>query len=97
MKHYKMIFLILILLGSIGFSQKADLITQQVSVENVIRDKVERTVSKFLNESQYIVIVNARMEFKPLAVEDVNEPGTKQQTTSPYTLIPGLQMRSWCY
>ena len=96
MKNIKLIVLIFTLFTTLIFSQKAELLTQQVNVENVIRTKVEQTVNKFLDESQYIIIVNARLEFKPLSVGSLNESGLnkKEQSTYPYTLIPGLEMPS---
>jgi len=96
MKNIKLIILIFNLFITLIFSQKAELLTQQVNVENVIRTKVEQTVNKFLDESQYIIIVNARLEFKPLSVGSLNESGLnkKEQSTYPYTLIPGLEMPS---
>ena len=68
MKNNKIIILLTFIVSTILYSQKAELITQQVNVENAIRGKVESTVNKFLDNSQYITIVNARLEFKPLSI-----------------------------
>ena len=96
MKNNKIIILLTFIVSTILFSQKAELITQQVNVENAIRGKVESTVNKFLDNSQYITIVNARLEFKPLSIGSANntDQNFKEQTSSPYTLIPGLDMPS---
>ena len=94
MKNYKIILFIFYLLLTFNFAQKAELITQQVNVENAIRGKVENTLNKFMNDAQYLVIVNARLEFKPLSMGSANETNVYEQTTSPYTLIPGLDMPS---
>ena len=96
MKNNKIIILLTFIISTFLYSQKAELITQQVSVENAIRGKVESTVNKFLDSSQYITIVNARLEFKPLSIESANnsDQNFQEQTSSPYTLIPGLDMPS---
>ena len=97
MKKIKLFYLLFsLLLLTFGFSQKAELITQQVNVENAIRGKVENTINKFLDASQYIAIVNARLEFKPLSMGSVEQSSSNlvNQDSSPYTLIPGLDMPS---
>ena len=96
MKNIKTTLIIINLFIAFVFAQKAELLTQQVNVENAIRTKVDQTVNKFLDESQYIIIVNARLEFKPLSVGSLNDSGfnKKEQSTYPYTLIPGLEMPS---
>ena len=96
MKKNKTIIILTFIISTILFGQKAELITQQVSVENAIRGKVENTVDKFLDSSQYITIVNARLEFKPLSISSANnsDQNFQEQTSSPYTLIPGLDMPS---
>ena len=96
MKKNHTIILLSIIIATALFGQKAELITQQVSVENAIRGKVESTVDKFLDSSQYITIVNARLEFKPLSIGSANnsDQNFQEQTSSPYTLIPGLDMPS---
>ena len=96
MKNIKAVVLIFSLFLSLVFAQKADLLTQQVNVENAIRAKVEKTVNKFLDEAQYLIIVNARLEFKPLSTGSLKESGfnKEEQSTYPYTLIPGLEMPS---
>ena len=53
MKNIKAMTIIFTLFLSLVFSQKADLLTQQVNVENAIRENVEKTADKFLDESQY--------------------------------------------
>ena len=89
-----MLFIIISIFTSIVFTQKAELITQQINVENAIRTKVERTVSKFLDESQYIVIVNARLDLKPLSIESVDSAQKKGGSSNPgYEYIPGIPTR----
>ena len=95
MKNNKTLFLLLCLLITPVFLQKAELITQQINVENAVRTKVERTVDKFLNQSQYIVIVNARLDLKPLSIESVGDK-TQRGINSPtpgYEYIPGIPTR----
>ena len=96
MKNNKTVILLTFIISSFLFGQKAELITQQVNVENAIRGKVENTVDKFLDSSQYIAIVNARLEFKPLSLSSANnsDQNFQEQSTSPYSLIPGLDMPS---
>ena len=97
MKKMKTFYLLCsFLLLTLSFGQKAELITQQVSVENAIRGKVENTINKFLDQSQYIAIVNARLEFKPLSMGSIEKSTSNlaEQNSSPYSLIPGLDMPS---
>ena len=97
MKKIKTFYLLFsLLLLTFGVSQKAELITQQVNVENAIRGKVENTINKFLDSSQYITIVNARLEFKPLSMGSLEQSSSNlvDQNSSPYALIPGLDMPS---
>ena len=47
MKKHTTTLLLISILASFIFSQKAEVITQQINVENAIREKVERTVEKF--------------------------------------------------
>ena len=63
------IFLTIFLFGLI-FAQNAELITQKINVENAIRDKVSVTINKLLDPSQYVIIVNARMDVKAFGLGD---------------------------
>ena len=94
MNKIKMLYIVFSLLLTFGYGQKAELITQQINVENAIRGKVENTVNKFLDPSQYIVLVNARLEFKPISMGSLEQSDMdyKDQDSSPYSLIPGLDM-----
>ena len=94
MNKIKMLYMVFSLLLTFSYGQKAELITQQINVENAIRGKVENTVNKFLDASQYIVLVNARLEFKPLSMGSLDQADMnyKEQDSSPYSLIPGLDM-----
>ena len=56
MKKNKIYYMLLSLLITFNFAQKAELITQQVNVENAIRGKVENTINKFL-EKQYLSLM----------------------------------------
>ena len=51
--------LITLAFSTIIFSQNVELITQKINVENAIRDKVNVTINKLLEQSQYVIIVNA--------------------------------------
>ena len=82
------IFFVCILL-SIALLQNAELITQKINVENAIRDKVNVTLSKLLDQSQYVIIVNARMDVKAFSMDDNSSTG-KGQTRNYYSPIPGL-------
>ena len=53
MKKYIFIISILIFFN-IGFMQNAELVTQKIKLENAMRDKINTTVSKFLDPSQYM-------------------------------------------
>jgi len=77
------------LLFSAAFLQNAELITQKINVENAIRDKVNVTLSKLLDQSQYVIIVNARMDVKAFSMES-NSSTSKGQTKNYYSPIPGL-------
>jgi len=88
MKTYKKIYLLI--LFSLCFNQNAELITQQIAIEEAIKNKVDVIVNKFLQPEQYITIVNARLDFKPLALEPTQEKNEQQKVESPYSVIPGL-------
>ena len=94
MNKIKILYIVFSLLLTFSYGQKAELITQQINVENAIRGKVENTVNKFLDASQYIVLVNARLEFKPISMGSLEQSDMdyKDQDSSPYSLIPGLDM-----
>ncbi len=87
MKTYKKIYLLF--LFSLCFGQNAELITQQITIEEAIKSKVDVVVSKFLQPSEYITIVNARLDFKPLALESAKEE-EQVKSESNYSVIPGL-------
>ena len=88
MKIYKKIYCLL--LFSLCFNQNAELITQQITIEEAIKSKVDAVVSKFLQPSEYIAIVNARLDFKPLALEPAKEQSEQLKSESNYSVIPGL-------
>ena len=87
MKTYKKIYLLFLL--NLCFNQNAELITQQITIEEAIKSKVDVVVSKFLQPSEFITIVNARLDFKPLALESAQEE-EKVKSESNYSVIPGL-------
>ena len=73
------------------FTQNAELITQKINVENAIRDKVNVTINKLLDQSQYVIIVNARMDLKGFSMSaDKKTSDQEESTTSYYSPIPGL-------
>ena len=47
---------------SLAFNQNADLVTQKIQLENAMREKVDFTLSRQLDPSQYIIVVNARLD-----------------------------------
>jgi hypothetical protein len=57
MNHCKKIFFIVLSIGML-LSQNIELITQKINIENAIRDKVNVTINKLLDQSQYVIIVN---------------------------------------
>ena len=61
------LILYIMLFFSLSFSQNADLVTQKIQLENAMREKVDFTLSRQLDPSQYIIVVNARLDFKPLS------------------------------
>ena len=78
-----------VLMVSHVFTQNAELITQKINVENAIRDKVNVTVSKLLDQSKFVIIVNARMDVKAFSLN--NNDNTKESSgASYYSPIPGL-------
>ena len=80
---------------NISFMQNAELVTQKIKLENAMRDKINTTVSKFLDPSQYIIVVNARLDFKPVSFNSSNRSNSSQNyESSSYTFIPGLDMPS---
>jgi len=92
-KHIKIITTFILI--SLSFMQNAELVTQKINLENAIREKVNATVDKFLDPAQYIIVVNARLDFKPISFD--SKQTTKQPKTpgqDSYTFIPGLDMPS---
>ena len=73
---------------SLLFSQNVELITQKINVENAIRDKVNVTINKLLEQSQYVIIVNARMDLKAFSLSDDNTKSSN--SNNGYSAIPGL-------
>ena len=82
------IFLTIFLFG-LTFAQNAELITQKINVENAIRDKVSVTINKLLDPSQYVIIVNARMDVKAFGLGDT-EVDNNSSKNNYYSPIPGL-------
>ena len=74
---------------SLAFNQNADLVTQKIQLENAMREKVDFTLSRQLDPSQYIIVVNARLDFKPLSLNSDRSTKTKKYESSSYTFIPG--------
>ena len=52
MNHFRKIFFITLSTISILVSQNVELITQKINVENAIRDKVNVTINKLLDQSR---------------------------------------------
>tara|TARA_B100000029_G_scaffold498429_1_gene567274 strand:- start:9589 stop:10845 length:1257 start_codon:yes stop_codon:yes gene_type:complete len=78
------------------WTQNTELITQKVNLENAIVGKVNATMIKFLDPSQYIIHVNAHLDFKPLSFNSSTKSGqgSADYESSTYTFIPGLDMPS---
>jgi hypothetical protein len=90
MNHFKKMFFIVLLIGAL-FPQNVELITQKINVENAIRDKVNVTINKLLDQSQYVIIVNARMDVKGFSMlEEKNVSNTAKNDKGYYSPIPGL-------
>jgi hypothetical protein len=70
------------------FSQNIELITQKINIENAIRDKVNVTINTLLQQSQYVIIVNARMDLKAFSLYDNEE--NEASKGKGYSAIPGL-------
>tara|TARA_B100000579_G_scaffold119934_1_gene96515 strand:- start:72 stop:1376 length:1305 start_codon:yes stop_codon:yes gene_type:complete len=86
-KIFTRCLLTLFILVTTLFSQNVELITQKINVENAIRDKVNVTINKLLEQSQYVIIVNARMDLKAFSMSDEK---ASPSTGSQYSAIPGL-------
>jgi len=90
MNHFKKMFFIILLIGAL-FPQNVELITQKINVENAIRDKVNVTINKLLDQAQYVIIVNARMDVKGFSMlEEKNVSNTAKNDKGYYSPIPGL-------
>ena len=90
MKKHKKIYLLSLFLISLCFNQNAELITQQIAIEEAIKNKVNDVIDKFLQPKQYITIVNARLDFKPLALESTEKRSETFKSESPYSVIPDV-------
>tara|TARA_Y100001970_G_scaffold18650_1_gene20925 strand:- start:6610 stop:7911 length:1302 start_codon:yes stop_codon:yes gene_type:complete len=88
-KIFRNCLLLLLVFNTFLFSQDVELITQKINVENAIRDKVNVTINKLLQQSQYVIIVNARMDLKPFSLSNGDSDVDKQSNNS-YSAIPGL-------
>ncbi|MBI44906.1 MAG: hypothetical protein CMG66_01925 [Candidatus Marinimicrobia bacterium] len=90
MNYFKKMFCFVVLMGTL-LSQNVELITQKINVENAIRDKVNVTINKLLDQSQYVIIVNARMDVKGFSMlEEKNTSNAVNNDKSYYSPIPGL-------
>ena len=89
MNHLKRIFVV-ILLGAVLFPQNIELITQKINIENAIRDKVNVTINKLLDQAQYVIIVNARMDIKPFSMFEERTSSNQGAQKNYYSPIPGL-------
>jgi len=76
----------LLLIGFV-FSRGPEQITQELQVEQAIHTKVEVTLAKLLNPSEYVIIVNATMSEKPLSLNSENNSESNNTSTS---FIPGM-------
>ena len=91
MNQFRKIFFIIVSSIGILLSQNVELITQKINVENAIRDKVNVTINKLLDQSQYVIIVNARMDLKGFSMLDNKDSEVQEDATkSYYSPIPGL-------
>ena len=91
MKSFTKIFLMIFTIASFAFSQNAELISQQITIENAIKSKVDAVVNKFLKSSEYLTIVNARLDFKPVSLKSVDEKDMGEvRSSSQLSVIPGL-------
>ena len=84
MNHFRKIFFITLSTISILVSQNVELITQKINVENAIRDKVNVTINKLLDQSQYVIIVNARMDLKGFSMLEGQETNNQSQVEKIY-------------
>ena len=91
MKSFTKIFLMIFTIASFAFSQNAELISQQITIENAIKSKVDAVVNKFLKSSEYLTIVNARLDFKPVSLKSVDDKDMGEvKSSSQLSVIPGL-------
>ena len=91
MKNFTKIFLMILMVMNLSQSQNAELISQQITIENAIKNKVDAVINKFLKPSEYLTIVNARLDFKPLSLKSVDQQQSQgSQSSSQYSVIPGL-------
>ncbi len=91
MKKIIQILLTVVTTASFIFSQNAELISQQITIENAIKNKVDAVINKFLKPSEHLTIVNARLDFKPLSLKSIDEKEqSPQSSSSQYSVIPGL-------
>ena len=91
MKNFTKIFLMILTVMNFSQSQNAELISQQITIENAIKNKVDAVINKFLKSSEYLTIVNARLDFKPVSLKSVDQENMQQnQSSSQYSVIPGL-------
>ena len=91
MRNFTKIFLMILIAMNFSYGQNAELISQQITIENAIKGKVDVVINKFLKPSEYLTIVNARLDFKPLSLKSVEQKeDPANQSSSQYSVIPGL-------
>lgn len=91
MKNFIKIFLMILMTINLSYSQNAELISQQITIENAIKTKVDAVINKFLKSNEYLTIVNARLDFKPLSLQSVEQgKDDNLQSNEQYSIIPGL-------
>ena len=76
----KNIFIISILIFfNIGFMQNADLVTQKIKLENAMRDKINTTVSKFLDPSHLNLTTDNAVALSRQFLSKSSQPLTKEE------------------
>ena len=95
MRNFTKIFLMILIAMNFSYGQNAELISQQITIENAIKGKVDVVINKFLKPSEYLTIVNARLDFKPLSLKSVEQKEDPANSTSiPVSPIPFIALSS---
>ena len=90
-KYIVNLVLIAFILLNLSFSRSAEQITQELQIEEALKEKVEMAIGNLFNSNdQFVVIVNATMREKPMSMGSETNTQTGENSSSSFSVIPGM-------